>query len=110
MIVALLGENEQETEGQYPQEHPNPCNPSNILLLALWSNMGHLNSHFFYGEETIQCREKLSHLLQLCSASQDQQHGIGDFQRSLTEEEYLVFVFNAFIMADFSTRAWAPAA
>jgi tetratricopeptide (TPR) repeat protein len=85
MIVPLRGDQQQQ-QAQQSQSQLNSNSPIRILLLALWSNMGHVYSHFFYAEEAAQCGEQLSYLLQLCYSTRDQQQGSDDFRRSLNED------------------------
>jgi hypothetical protein len=70
----------------------------NVLLLALYNNIGHIHSHFFNEAQTLLCRDKLiSVFLET------------DYTRFLTKEEFIFFDMNII----FAVRRWpilAPAA
>jgi hypothetical protein len=70
----------------------------NVLLLALYNNIGHIHSHFFNEAQTLFCRDQLiSVFLET------------DYTRFLTKEEFIFFDMNII----FAMRRWpilAPAA
>lgn len=68
-----------------------------VLLMAVYSNMGHIFSHFFNVEESELYRFKLQNLL----ASSP------ELRSAIASEEYVVFFLNATTTVK---QAWAPAA
>ena len=89
MSLRLLEEN--VTWGVYSSQF-------NLLLLALFNNLGHIHSHFYNIPETARCREQM--LITFLWT---------DCTRLLTKEEYIFFYMNLLLTAE----AWpslAPAA
>lgn len=70
----------------------------NTLLMAVYSNMGHIYSHFFARQEAIQCRYMINAML-LQSSS----------RRNMSSEDYVVFFLNTDATSSLKMD-WAPAA
>jgi hypothetical protein len=71
---------------------------SNVLLLALYNNIGQIHSHFFNEAQTLFCRDQLISVFLKT-----------DYTRFLTKEEFIFFDMNIL----FAVRRWpilAPAA
>lgn len=108
MIETLLvGTANQDEEDNY---NNNSSNASlKILRMAVYSNMGHIHSHFFALSEEVRCRETIFQLLY----HGDEESREGDnanVRRAMAEDEYVVFFLNTACLNPSMAKQWAPAA
>jgi hypothetical protein len=71
---------------------------TNVLLMAVYSNMGHIYSHFFDRQEAMQCRYMIKEMM-FRSASRE----------NMSSDEYVVFFLNTDATSSLKMD-WAPAA
>lgn len=82
-----------------------------LLKLAVWSNIGHIYSHFFMNNEVDECRIELTQLLQnppLINHKDDKDDQHYSRMLLLSDEEYSFFVLNT--VTNHSFHKVAPAA
>lgn len=68
--------------------------------MAVYSNMGHISSHFLLTAEATMCRKQIESLLD----------GKPDTRSVLDDNEYVVFFLNTTVFDGQHETEWAPAA